>query len=739
MAGKRKGAPGTEPGKDIRREARVVGLGDNVPTLDDVDRRRLQLWIIMATVMVSVTATMVVLSMWQEGDIETFISPFIARVGVLVIVAGFAAYAVEKELHLRRLTRLLLEERVLVTALSNRLSEMSALLEAGQAMNSVLEIDEVLSRILDNALELLGGTAGSVMLLDDGRLRAVAVRGNDHAHGTSVAMGEGIAGRVAATREPLLLDGELDERWRGRHLRVQPVQSAMSIPLVHRDTLLGVLNLNAGSGRQFSEYDLRALSLFGEHAAAAIGNARLYEVTATTAKNMTHEALHDPLTRLPNRTLFADRVAHALHRRRSRETEVAVLFLDLDDFKRVNDSWGHQVGDELLCAVAARLRAVVRDGDTACRLGGDEFAILIDEASGPGEALATADRIITALCAPFSLAGRDVAVRASIGVALSEENIPDAAELLRNADVAMYLAKDEGKACARLYRDGMHTSVLERLELESDLGRAVEQNELLLHYQPMVDLGSGRITGFEALVRWEHPTLGVLPPDRFVPLAEQSGLIVAIDRWVLLAACTQGRAWQLAHPEEAPLMVGVNLSTRQLEHDSVVDLVTLALEVSGLDPAHLVIEITESWVLQDTQAGARRLLGLHDLGVRLAIDDFGTGYASLSYLKHLPVDIIKVDRSFVEGLGQTPEDNVLVRAIIRLGETLGLEVIAEGVERLDQVEALRGLGCSTAQGWHFSHPVPVDDFSDLLVQQRAGIGCADIARQRATSASAVAD
>jgi len=695
----------------VRHEAQIVGLRSvDVPTLEDVEHRRLHLWLVMVFIVIAVSIATVGLSWFGTIDDLPLDGPA-ATLSLLGLVLAFSAYSIEKELHLRRLTSVLVDERVLVTALGTRLEELSALLDAGRAMNAVLELEEVLRRILDSALDLLGATDGSVLLTGESgdELHAVCVRGNDAARDAVVPFGKGVAGRVALSREPLLIQGDLT------HDRPDHPRSAMSVPLVHRDELLGVLNVNVrdDAGRTFDEYDLRALSLFGEHAASAIANARLYEAERSNAMALAHRAFHDPLTDLANRDLLVDRLQEAMSLPLPNR-KVAVLWLDLDDFKRVNDSLGHAAGDDLLREVSVRLRSVLRPADLAARLGGDEFAVVLDDVRNDDDAMHAAERVLLALSAPISVADRTVTVRASIGVALASGTDWSADELLRNADVAMYIAKSQGKACVRVFEASMHDALVERLELETTLEQAVDRAELVLHYQPVVELKSGEIIGFEALVRWDHPERGLLPPVEFIPLAEETGQILPIDRWVLLQACCQARQWQVEHPDRRPIEISVNLSTRQLEDDSVVDLVRLALEVSGLAPECLVLEVTESFVLRDEVAGARRLRALRELGVRLAIDDFGTGYSSLSYLRTLPVDVLKIDRSFVGGLGTVDEDASLVLAILSLADSLGLDSVAEGVENEVQREALVALGCMQGQGWHFAKAVDVAEAAAML-------------------------
>ena len=686
--------------RHAHRDARVVALRDAPPpTLDDVEHRRTHLWLVMIVLALGVLGSLVSQAIGGQLPLE---APILA----IPVVLGYCVYAVKQERLLREATRHLMSERILVATLESRLDELTALLDAGRAMNDVLELGEVLERILDNALELLGASDGSVMLAEQDMLRAVCVRGNEKARNSVARIGQGVAGRVAETREPLLIEGELEA---GR--LENPPESAMSIPLVHRGELLGVLNVNANNGNRFDEYDLRALSVFGEHAASGIANARLYEAERANAVALEHRAYHDPLTDLGNRALFADVVGRVLESADARP--VAVIFLDLDDFKNVNDTLGHAAGDDLLCTVADRLRAGLRGTDVAARLGGDEFAVLLDNVNSPEAALRAAERLLFGISGPIDVNEREVTVRGSMGVAVAEPGTTTD-EVLRNADVALYIAKGEGKGCVRLFEQSMHQALLERLELESELELVVQRAQLDLRYQPIISLATGRVTGFEALVRWNHPERGELQPDSFIPVAEETGAIVAIDRWVLLKACCQGRAWQQAYPADEPLVVSVNLSTRQLEEENVVEAVQLALEVSGLAPSDLVIEITESFLIRNQEAGVEKLRQLRALGVRLAIDDFGTGYSSLSYLRNLPIDVLKIDRSFIDGLGRNDEDSALVQAILRLARSLNLETIAEGVERPEQHAALAELQCTLAQGWLFAKAMPGSDFEGLL-------------------------
>jgi diguanylate cyclase (GGDEF)-like protein/PAS domain S-box-containing protein len=429
---------------------------------------------------------------------------------------------------------------------------------------------------------------------------------------------------------------------------------------------------------------------------------------------LVHQAFHDSLTALANRELFRDRVDEIL-RRSGPGLAVAILVLDLDGFKQVNDLLGHASGDELLVEVAERLHASVRPNDTVARLGGDEFAVLLENADGPA-AERVARRITTELQRPFQIDGQEVHIRGSVGIASAGRGLVEADKLLRNADLAMYRAKAAGEGGFRWYDPDLHVDLVERLQLVSDLRRAIETGELVLHYQPTVALSSGRIGGVEALVRWKHPTRGLLPPEQFVTLAEETGLIVPLGHWALGEACRQAAQWHAERPGRR-LTMGVNISGRQLERPNFAEHVAEALEESGLPPELLVLEMTESVLLDDTGATLGRVKQLKELGVHLAIDDFGTGYSSLSYLHRFPVDVLKIDRSFIEHLQGKDDDRALVGTIVRLGQSLRMATVAEGVEDPTQVAALRAMGCDFAQGYHFSRPAPAELIDGLLAAE----------------------
>jgi diguanylate cyclase (GGDEF)-like protein/PAS domain S-box-containing protein len=429
---------------------------------------------------------------------------------------------------------------------------------------------------------------------------------------------------------------------------------------------------------------------------------------------LTHQALHDPLTKLANRVLFRNRVEHALARVNRNKNPIAVLFLDLDNFKTINDSMGHAAGDMLLVSIAERLVASLRSSDTPARLGGDEFAILVEDATQIGVVISVAERILDVLREPFVIDGKEVFISTSIGVAatITGHETPD--ELLRNADVAMYMAKNQGKGRHIVFENKMHEAVIKRIELEADMRQAIEREEFTLHYQPIIELQSESIMAIEALVRWNHPQRGLIPPDEFIPLAEETKLILPLGRWILEKACHQAREWQCQYGSESWLSVTVNLSNREFLQKKLVEIVAAALDKSGLSPQCLILEITESVMLQDTEATIEKLQELKSLGVRLAIDDFGTGYSSLSYLQRFPVDILKIDKSFIDRISQSQEGAAVARAIITMSDTLHLRTVAEGIENPEQMAALKNLGCELGQGFHFAKPLNKDDMDDFL-------------------------
>jgi diguanylate cyclase (GGDEF)-like protein/PAS domain S-box-containing protein len=431
-------------------------------------------------------------------------------------------------------------------------------------------------------------------------------------------------------------------------------------------------------------------------------------------KQLLHNAFHDALTGLPNRALFMDRLKHSLAEMKKGDGYTfGVLFLDLDRFKVVNDSLGHQIGDQLLVAAARRLESCLRPGDIVARLGGDEFAVILDRVRHVTDAIQAAERIREHLARPFNLSGHEVFISASIGIALNQTSSDQPDEILRNADTAMYRAKDQGRGCFELFDKGMHARNAALSQLESGLRRALARDEFRVHYQPIISLESWRISGFEALVRWEDPEHGYISPLKFIPVAEDTGLIIPIGQWVLREACQQLRMWQEQFPSDPPLSISVNLSGKQFSQPDLIERIAQILSETGLEASSLKMEITESAIIENIAAATITLKRIKALGIRLSLDDFGTGYSSLSYLHRFPIDTLKIDRSFVSKIN-LPKNTEIVRTILTLAGNLGLDVVAEGVETRDQILQLTGMNCEYVQGYLLSKPIDGRAMRELI-------------------------
>lgn len=486
-------------------------------------------------------------------------------------------------------------------------------------------------------------------------------------------------------------------------------------------------------GRIMERYSAPAVAA-GQSGEGARSFGRVWTFSDITERKqyeqqLAHQAFHDALTDLPNRTLFMDRVEHGLSRLDRRGKALAVLFIDLDRFKLVNDTMGHEKGDWLLQEVSKRLLLSLRPGDTAARFGGDEFTLLLEDLNGVEDAKAITDRLIDALQEPITCEGREIEVTASVGVAMSFSTHDRAGDLLRNADIAMYRAKNKGKARYEIFDTKMSAAALERLQLEIELRQAVKWGQLRLAYQPLIDLESEQVIGTEALVRWDHPQRGVISPSDFIPIAEESGMILPIGKWVLREACKQAREWQLKFPSSKPFKMSVNLSARQFQGTDIVAEVKAVLEETELPPSCLELEITESAVMEDAEATVLILEELKKLGVKLAIDDFGTGYSSLAYIERFPLDVLKIDRSFVAQIGKTLKNgngngasdrSVIMQAVQTLGHGLGISITAEGIETPEQLAELRDMGCEIGQGFFWAKPLSSTDLG-VLLQERNGL------------------
>jgi diguanylate cyclase (GGDEF)-like protein/PAS domain S-box-containing protein len=595
----------------------------------------------------------------------------------LLVVAGGAACARAVESGLRSLATqvsLALESAALTEEVHRRTSEarFGALIRASSDLVTVLDADArivyqspSIERVLGYTPEDVVGTSFAGLLPQGEQTRLVHLLADAGTHGTGAT-------------------------------------AVLECALRTRD----------GGTRQFEIQHTNLLD--DEHVRGIVLNSRDVSERKAFEDQLQHQAFHDPVTGLANRALFAERVRHAVARARRDHIGLAVIFIDLDDFKTINDSLGHAAGDQVLLEVGKRLATSIRASDTAARFGGDEFAVLLEGVESAQEAADTAERIQEALAVPLSLEHKELVTRASMGISVVEgESASDAEELIRNADAAMYIAKRDGKGGYRLFEPAMHEGVLARLELRADLQRALASDQFDLYYQPVVRLGDGRPAGVEALLRWRHPERGLVPPDEFIPFAEEIGLIVPIGRWVLREGCRQAVQMQRLVPSDEPLSMAINLSVKQLQHSDIVGDVRDALADSGLDPASLTLEITETVMMTDTELVVTRLKELKQLGVRLAMDDFGTGYSSLSYLSKFPVDVLKMDRSFLRA-DASPETAGLATAVVSLGETLDLEVVAEGIEQSEQWTTLRDLGCDKGQGFFFARPMTADAALDFL-------------------------
>jgi diguanylate cyclase (GGDEF)-like protein len=628
---------------------------------------------------------------------------------LLVARAGDEGFTLEERDLLRGMAR------VLVMTL--RMLARQQLLERLSTLQRMIvrrvDSPEVLQAVVAGAAELIGDDTVSLRLLDpqdpdiavlvasvgwDPKLRARVER-------TRVGE-EGLGGHAIAEDRLIVFGTESPTARPLPALRVPDVRAAMAAPVREEGRVVGSIVISSRrAGRRYSADDQAVLLAFAEHASLALTDAKM-------VREATHRAFHDPLTDLPNRALFVDRLGQALRRTERSDRRPAVLFLDIDRFKLINDSLGHAAGDELLREVAARLTASVRAGDTTARFGGDEFAILLEDIDGREDAERVAMGILGSLRAPLSLAGRDVFVTSSIGIAMAADRADD---LIRDADLAMYHAKAAGKGRYATFQPEMHAAVVERSELEVELQGAAGRNELVLHYQPIVALDSEEIIGVEALVRWQHPTRGLVSPDIFIPLAEEVQLMPELGRWIIAEACREVASWGPLRP----LRLEVNVSAVDLQSPDVLAAdVAAALEHSGLPADALVLEITETALMRDVTDTIRCLRELKELGVLLAVDDFGTGYSSLDYLRRFPIDILKIDKAFVDDL---TEDTTLAQAMIDLGASFGLEVIAEGIEDDAQRATLLALGCRSGQGYHFSRPLPAKEMRALLARAAASV------------------
>ncbi len=600
---------------------------------------------------------------------------------------------------------------------------LELLYQSSRIMQHSPELDSALIALLDHARAMFRAEVAEVIIYARGEggdaLRTTSVQ--DGAPSAMVpvklAPDDPIHARVAIERHAFFsaASGE-------RTLAGLPIRQAMISPLIAESGLIGAITVanRLTEGTSFDEDDLRLLETLANQAAVALENGQLEQSLAELSRlkeELRHQAYHDPLTGLANRALFAERVEEQLLAPRD-GLRTVVLFLDLDDFKIVNDTLGHAAGDRLLAAVADRIRNCVRADDLAARLGGDEFAVLLTDEVELDRALAVAKRMIDALQVPFPIQGQEISVGGSIGIAVSRGIGEHADELLRNADVAMYTAKAAGKRRAAVFEPTMHAAIVARHALSAELKRSMGRGELAVFYQPIVKLETGRIVGAEALVRWRHPTRGLVLPDEFIPLAEENGLILSLGRWVMAEACEQIAAWDRGPGLDPDFFVSVNLSSVQLQQAEFIGEIESILKSTGLAAERLVVELTETAMFQDTETTIAKLETVRALGVRIALDDFGTGYSSLGYLRQFPVDILKIAREFVIPADRDEGEWAFAHAIVALGRTLGLQIIAEGIEEEAQADLLRSLGCELGQGFYFARPVEASAIEAALALEQ---------------------
>jgi diguanylate cyclase (GGDEF)-like protein len=631
---------------------------------------------------------------------------------LLVARAGGEDFSKEELDLLRGMGRVLalaLRSIRLIGELRERQTLLERLTLLQRSIASRADIEDVLDAIVTGASELLGDELVDLSLIDpDDRsvLEVVASVGYppellDQIRRTPVEIG--IAGHAVMERRPIVVEDYGADPRRMPDVVVDGLRAMISAPVYQRGELVGALSLGTRrSGRRYSEIERDAVLAFAEHAGLALNDAKAAEETA-------HQAFHDPLTGLANRALFVDRLAQARTRAAAAGDAVGILFADLDGFKTVNDSLGHAAGDQLLIIVGQRLASVVGATDTVARFGGDEFAILVEDVRQPIEIARMARLALDSLERVIEVEGREVFISASIGIAVGLEEPED---LLRNADLAMYEAKGQGKGRYEIFQRHMHEALAQRL----DLKRAADRDQFVLHFQPILEMESTTVVGVEALIRWMHPSQGLILPDRFISIAEESGQIHALGRWVLWEACSRVVEWEDSYGR---LALNVNISGAQLGQASLVREVAEILEATGLEPDRLTLEVTESVLMAVSSSNTERLEALKKLGMQLAVDDFGTGYSSLQYLKRFPFDWLKIAKPFVDGVGDSDSQARIARAIIDLAHSLEIEVIAEGIESRRQAAVLGEIGCLHGQGFHYSPPLPAEEISDYLAARSA--------------------
>ena len=612
----------------------------------------------------------------------------------------------------------LVEEKL---ALQNRY--LTTLHQTALGLMNRLDLDELLKDIVSRAAAMLNTEHGWIYLVNSDQSEIVLRLGIGQCKdiiGFRMKLGEGLAGKVWQTGEPMVVEDYATWAGRSSSLSFLKIHAGVAAPLKSGSEVIGIIGINfSEKNKEIGTDEISLLTGFAQLASIALDNARLYNAAQQELSErkrieeiLRYLAYHDPLTDLPNRSLFNDRLSIALSQAQRNISKLAVLFLDLDYFKQVNDTLGHDMGDQFLKSIANRLSSLLRKGDTIARIGGDEFTILLPDINKTEDAGKIAQKIIDTMKEPWHLGNHEFHITTSIGIALYPVDGEDIESLLKNADAAMYQAKEMGRNNFQYYTPAMNAMSLHRLELENNLRRALDRDEFIIYYQPLVELTTSKIIGMEALIRWQHPQWGLISPNDFIPVAEDTGLIVFIGEWVLRTACAQNKAWQDAGCP--PMRINVNLSARQFQQKNLVQRISKILMETQLDPRWLELEITESVAMKDVEFSGKMLYELRKMGITIAIDDFGTGYSSLSYLNRLPIDMIKIDRSFIRDISSDPDDATIVSTIIVLAQNLKMRVTAEGVETQEQLQFLQNHQCNEMQGYLFSRPLPVDELSSLL-------------------------
>jgi diguanylate cyclase (GGDEF)-like protein len=622
------------------------------------------------------------------------------------------------------------ENRGLVVSLRER----QALLERLAQIQRKISVRDTLQHVFDaitaGAAELLDGEVVGLRLVDESDptqmvlVSSMGVTSELEAEFRRISIHTGVGGRAIVEGRVCLAENYQEWGSAVAEFSHNGLHSAMAAPIDLEGRTVGSLSVaSSRHGRTYSEHERDILVAFAEHAGLALNDSRTVQAKNRALTDALHQAMHDDLTGLPNRACFYDRTDQALRQGARDRTSTAVLLFDLDQFKEINDTLGHKYGDRVLCEIGPRIRRGLRNADTLARLGGDEFCVLLPHTKSLGAAVEVAERIMAILEEPFDLDGMTLAVEASCGIAIAPTDGESADLLLQRSDVAMYVAKGSHTRVVT-YNEQLNVNTPARMSLLGELRNAIARDQFVLYYQPKASLSSGQIQGVEALIRWQHPTLGLVPPDQFIPLAEHTGLIKPLTTWVLDTALCQLGLWrdQTDAQLTTELSMAVNVSARSLLDDAFPNEVVSALERWSI-PAHLLeVEITESAMMADPQRAHRLLTELSAPGVKVSIDDFGTGYSSLAYLKNLPVDQLKIDRSFISNMHDDPNDAIIVRSVIDLGHNLGLETVAEGIEDLETWQQLTALGCDSAQGYFLARPMPPAEFGVWLRERDTGNG-----------------